>query len=358
MAAFLGCTPAELGERTIFDFLDETGGAAVREAFGASGPEWGRRDLRFRRPAGGEVWGSVRVTPLVDDAGKRTGVLAMVNDITDRKRAEEQIRGLNEELGNRIRERTAQLENMILALQVRNLEVERANQLKSEFLASVSHELRTPLNAILGFAELLEEESTGELNEKQRRFADHILGGAQHLLEVINDILDLSSIEAGKVKLNCEPLEVRQAVEDALDGIRPMAAGKGIHLRVEAEEVPAVQADPVRLKQILYNLLSNAVKFTGPGGAVWVEVREDGGAVAVAVCDNGVGIPAEEHEAIFNEFYQVGTTTRGVKEGTGLGLPITRLLVEQQGGMIRVESQPGRGSRFVFTLPALVRQPA
>ncbi len=236
-------------------------------------------------------------------------------------------------------------------LELRNREIERATQMKSRFLASMSHELRTPLNAIVGFSDLLGEERSGPLNDKQRRFVGHIRSGSAHLLQLINDILDLSKIEAGRVELQCETFSLPDVLPELYSLIRPLAASRKVHLENRVQDL-AVFADRVRFKQILFNLLSNAVKFTPPEGLITLESEADGDSVRISVTDTGVGIRPEDQEAVFQEFRQVGETTRGMQEGTGLGLAITKRLVERQGGRIWLESEPGKGSRFSFTLPA------
>ncbi len=283
--------------------------------------------------------------------GQPVFVRAIFSDITARRAAEAEIKALNETLEQRVLERTRQLAAVNRELELRNREVERANRLKSQFLASMSHELRTPLNAVIGFSELLNEETAGPMNEKQRRYIEHVLNGARHLLQLINDILDLAKVEAGQLLLRPEVFDLAEALPEVLSTIRPLAMSK--HITVEGRVAAGVNlyADRVRVKQILYNMLSNAVKFTPEGGQVWVEAQAAGKEARITVSDTGVGIPPEEHQAIFNEFYQVGTTTKGVKEGTGLGLAISRRLVEAHQGNIWVESEPGKGSRFSFTVP-------
>jgi signal transduction histidine kinase len=236
-------------------------------------------------------------------------------------------------------------------LEARQREAERLNRLKSEFIASVSHELRTPLHTIIGFAELLGEEDNGSLNEKQRRFLRHIRTDSDHLLGLINDVLDLSRIEAGGLALRAEPLRLREAISNSINAIRPFASSKPVQLQEGSIPEVEVLADPLRLKQILYNLLSNGVKFTEPGGEVTVTAAVDDQSVQVTVTDTGLGIAKEECDRIFDKFYQVGYTTTGVRQGTGLGLTICKQLVNMQGGSIWVESEPGTGSQFHFTLP-------
>ena len=286
----------------------------------------------------------ISLSPVHSEDGLRVG--AIIRDVTERKRAELEFRSLEDRFN---RELTA----TNIELQRRNDEVERANQLKSEFLASMSHELRTPLHTIIGFSELLAEQIQGPLNEKQRRFVEHIHRDSQHLLELINDILDLTKIESGKVELRIEPFDATAALEEVLGSCRPRAATRSI---VIASTVPLgtlLLADRLRFKEVLFNLMSNAIKFTPAGGSIAVSAAPANaeGFRAISVRDTGVGIPANQHEAIFDKFHQVGSTVRGVREGTGLGLAITQQLIEMHGGTIGVESAPGAGSCFTFTMP-------
>ncbi len=237
-------------------------------------------------------------------------------------------------------------------LELRNREVEHATKLKSKFLASMSHELRTPLNAIVGFSDLLAEEVPGELNPKQKRFVNHIKQGSAHLLQLINDILDLSKIEAGQLELHCEYFQVKDALPEVLSTIRPLAMAKSLQVEQKTDIDRPVYADRVRFKQILYNLLSNAVKFTPKGGRVSIECAEETDSISIRVTDTGIGIRATDQAMIFEEFRQVEGSKDSTQEGTGLGLAITKRLVEQQGGKISVTSELGKGSRFTFTLPA------
>jgi PAS domain S-box-containing protein len=292
-------------------------------------------ELHARRRDGSLFPVEISLSPIQTEGGMH--VTAVIRDVTERKRAEKEVRRLQLQY-------TGELE-------ARNREIERANRLKSEFLASMSHELRTPLHTIIGFAELLREGHEGVLSEAQSRFVNHIHRDSEHLLELINDVLDLSKIEAGGLTLKREIYPLTRSVGEALDAVRPGAAAKGIAIEERGERDSLVDADPLRVKEMLYNLLSNAVKFTPEGGEVWIETGEDAGFVRVTVGDTGIGIPATEQENIFDKFYQVGNTTRGVREGTGLGLSITKELVQMHGGWMEVESTPGEGSRFTFTLP-------
>jgi len=267
-------------------------------------------------------------------------IYAAARDITERKRAEEERRQF-----------TASLESANRELELRNREVERATHLKSKFLASMSHELRTPLNAIVGFSELLAEETAGQLNDKQRRFVNHIRQGASHLLQLINDILDLSKIEAGQLELHCEDFCIEDALPEVLSTIRPLAMSKNINVGQNLESNFSIYADRVRFKQVLYNLLSNAVKFTPKDGQIAIECGSDGHSAIISVSDTGIGIRRENHAMVFEEFRQVEGNQGNAQQGTGLGLAITKRLVEQQGGKISLQSELGRGSRFTFTVP-------
>jgi signal transduction histidine kinase len=231
-------------------------------------------------------------------------------------------------------------------------ELEAANRHKSEFLANVSHELRTPLNAIIGFSEVLLEKLFGELNDKQNEYVDDILSSGRHLLSLINDILDLSKIEAGRMELEVTTFHLPDAIENALLLVRERASRHGIKLeRVIDDRLGDFTGDERKVKQVLVNLLSNAVKFTPEGGQVKVEARLGDRAVIMSVADNGIGIAPEDQEAIFEEFRQVGSNYAHKREGTGLGLSLTRKFVELHDGKIWVESEPGKGSKFTFTLP-------
>jgi PAS domain S-box-containing protein len=288
--------------------------------------------LLARRKDGSEVPVEISLSPV--KSGKSFRVTAIIRDVTIQRQAEEKIRAAN------------------LQLEQRNREVERANRLKSEFLASMSHELRTPLHTIIGFSELLAEGMEGPLNEKQARFVRHVHQDALHLLELINDILDLSKIEAGRLELQLDSFDSREVINDALGAIHPLAESKHIVTTNRIGESLRIFADRVRFREILNNLLSNAVKFTPDGGNVWIE-REPApeGMVCFSIGDTGIGIAADDQDAVFDTFRQVGSTTRGVREGTGLGLAIVKRLVEMHGGEIRLESEVGKGSRFSFTMP-------
>jgi signal transduction histidine kinase len=231
-------------------------------------------------------------------------------------------------------------------------QLEAASRHKSEFLANMSHELRTPLNAIIGFSEVLIEKMFGELNDKQDEYLRDIYASGRHLLSLINDILDLSKIEAGRMELELSKFDLPSALENALTLVRERASRHGLTLRLDVDgRLDDLVADERKVKQILLNLLSNAVKFTPEGGRIVVAATLGDGAAEITVADTGIGIAPEDQAAVFEEFRQVGTDYARKHEGTGLGLALTKKFVELHGGTIWVKSVVGQGSTFGFTLP-------
>jgi signal transduction histidine kinase/putative methionine-R-sulfoxide reductase with GAF domain len=236
-------------------------------------------------------------------------------------------------------------------IEQKSRELEAASRHKSEFLANMSHELRTPLNAIIGFSEVLAEGMFGEVNDKQAEYLADILESGRHLLSLINDILDLSKIEAGRMELEPSSFNLPAAIENTLILVRERAQRRDIRLaRSVDDRLGTIRADERKVKQVLLNLLSNALKFTPEGGKVDVRARANGGVAEVSVADTGVGISPEDQQAVFEEFRQVGTSSKK-SEGTGLGLAISRKLIELHGGRLWLESALGAGSTFTFTLP-------
>jgi signal transduction histidine kinase/CheY-like chemotaxis protein len=228
--------------------------------------------------------------------------------------------------------------------------IERLNELKSDFLASMSHDLRTPLNSILGFSDLLTQGRAGVLNSRQQEFVNHVRGAADHLLSLINDVLDLAKVEAGRIDLQPEHMVLGEVLGEVLPSLQGIAVQKGITLDTP-EDHHSLYADRLRFKQIISNLVGNAIKFTPSGGRVSVSAVSSSEGIRIDVLDTGVGIAPEELVSIFEKFYQARSSPQ-IHGGTGLGLTITKKLVEQHGGKIWVESELGAGSRFVFTLPA------
>ncbi|MCH7913984.1 MAG: GAF domain-containing protein [Deltaproteobacteria bacterium] len=237
-------------------------------------------------------------------------------------------------------------------IEQKNQQLEAASHHKSEFLANMSHELRTPLNAVIGFSEVLGEKMFGELNEKQNEYVDDIHSSGQHLLSLINDILDLSKVEAGRMELELAKFDLPLTVENAITLVRERATRHGITLDAAIDErLGDFVGDERKIKQVLLNLLSNAVKFTPEGGRIGIKAIPVDGSVEISVSDTGIGITPEDQATIFEEFRQVGTADAQKHEGTGLGLTLAKKFVELHGGRIWVESEVGKGSTFTFTLP-------
>lgn len=303
---------------------------------------------------------SLRATP-VRGVGELTILIEAFNEmLAQTQKSEAALRQAHDQLELRVKERTAELEaakkeveefsySVIRAKE----EVERASKFKDQFLSTMSHELRTPLNAVLGFSDLLNEERYGPLNERQRRYVNHIHTAGKHLLRLINDILDLSKIEAGRLQLTIENVALKTTFAEVVDTMRPLADKKSQTLANFQDVDLSVQADPTRLKQVLMNLIGNAIKFTPEGGRIELAARKDGEMVRMEVRDSGPGIPPEEQKRIFEAFYRLRQSSNAA-EGTGLGLAITQRLVELHGGQLGLESQQGSGSCFYFTLSAVL----
>ncbi|HTM09866.1 MAG TPA: ATP-binding protein [Verrucomicrobiae bacterium] len=284
-------------------------------------------EVARRKKDGTSIEVSVAVSPIEDPTGRVTGFLHLSKDITEKKRYEERLKELD--------------------------------TMKSDFVSSVSHELRTPLTAIKGSVDNMLDGLTGELNEKQIRYLGRIKSNTDRLARLINDLLDLSRIEAGRIELKPARLEVATLARDITETLRPIAAEKMIEFEITPAKGPVTAwADRDKITQVIMNLIGNALKFTPSLGRITVAIECNGdGWVQVSIADTGPGIPRSEAEKIFDKFYQVASADRHKARGTGLGLSISKSLVEMHGGKIWMESEVGRGSTFFFTLPAL-RAPA
>jgi signal transduction histidine kinase len=257
------------------------------------------------------------------------------------------------QLEAKVHERTAELEATYRELEASHARLREVDQLKSDFLGNVSHELRTPLAAVKGYVDNLLDGVAGPITEKPRHYLGRVRDSADRLGRMVSDLLDLTRIEAGKIELAPQSLQVADLVDDALDGLRHVAAERRVQVTVDVPTCPPVWADPDKAHQVLTNLLANAVKFSPPGGQVSVAAAAEGaGLVRFTVRDTGPGIPSAERERVFDKFYQVGRVGGERPPGTGLGLTIARHLVELHGGRIWVEEAPGRGAAFVVLLPA------
>jgi signal transduction histidine kinase/CheY-like chemotaxis protein len=272
-------------------------------------------------------------------------------EVAERRHAQQEVMRLNEELERRVHERTAQLEESNRDLLAATREAENANRAKSEFLSNMSHELRTPLNAIIGFGQLLSHEDAASAGpERNRSFVQHIVDAGNHLLTLINEILNLAQIESGKVSISLEPVDLREVLEECHALTRTASAQRGIRLVFPMETTLSVHADRTRLKQVLLNLLSNAVKYNREHGAVLVECTAgDQGRVRIAVQDTGAGLTPDQLRALFQPFNRLGRDKTSI-EGSGIGLVLTKRLVELMGGTIGVASVPGTGSTFWIDL--------
>jgi two-component system CheB/CheR fusion protein len=268
-------------------------------------------------------------------AEKEKIILLAIEDITERREIESGLAKAHAELGELAGE------------------LKRAARIKSEFLANMSHELRTPLNSINGFSEVLYDETFGKLNEKQKKYVTNVLTSGKHLLLLINQILDVAKVEAGKMTLTSTKLSLKSLLNEMTNLVADMAGKKGLRISVDiAPDLPDIEADDLKVREVLYNLLSNAVKFTPEGGDIGIRATASASSIEVVVWDAGIGIAKENIEKVFEGFFRVDTPYSRVTEGTGLGLPLSRKLVELHGGRLSVESEGlNKGTSVRFTLP-------
>jgi two-component system cell cycle sensor histidine kinase PleC len=293
---------------------------------------------------------------IMNERGEPIAIVSVLHDLTKEveiERLYETLKTLNSELEERIRLATADLAEQNARLQWQSQEVERANRLKSEFLASMSHELRTPINALIGYSALLIDGVLGEINDRQRDALRRGRAAAEHLLALINDILDLAKIEAGKMPLHLEDVELRDVIAEVSQQIEPMVRKKALDFVIDIGlECPALHTDRTKVRQVLLNLLSNAVKFTPTGGEVQVRIGwTAGGGQYISVRDNGPGIPADEIPVVLSAFGQGSIAIKSAEQGTGLGLPIVQGLLALHGGEFQLHSKLREGTEAVAIFP-------
>ncbi len=297
-------------------------------------------EVRFKHKDGTSYWVSMSSIPQISESGEQQ-LIIVAQDITERKQMEHELQERNERLD-------AQNEELI----EKTWEVERATQLKSEFLANMSHELRTPLNVIIGFSQLMVDGVPGKISEEQRQCLSDVLDSSQHLLNLINGVLDLSRIESGKEELNTRDITLTEVIESLSRTMMPILAPREQSLDIEVEEgLPLLHADKAKLRQVILNLVDNASKYTPDRGKLKIEAVRNGGWCRVSVIDNGIGIKEEDRERIFEPFCRLDNSLAEERGGVGLGLTLVKQIVEMYGGQIWIESEYGRGSRFTFTVP-------
>ncbi len=357
LANLLRATPEEMVGRRIFDYMDDESAAAAKDNLRRRrAGEEDSFDFRWRRKDGSEFWSIVAAKPMYDAEGRHRGSLVAVTDISRRKQAEEAVIRARNELEERVAERTEALALEVQERRRAEADAQAASQTKSLFLANRSHELRTPLNAILGYSELLLEEAE-DRETQQTTDIDRIRGAAEHLLDLINNILDLSKIEAAKMEISAEEFVLGELLADVRSTILPLMIKGQNRLQITCSaEKRSIVTDRTKLKQIVLNLLSNASKFTQKG---WVDLRVELGWVdgvewlTVDVADTGIGIPEHKLANLFHVFSQVDDAVARRTGGTGLGLAISRELCRLLGGEISVRSAVGEGTTFTIHIPVL-----
>jgi PAS domain S-box-containing protein len=348
VCALLNCTPDQALGRSAWDYVapdqQESVRASMLERI-STGNETGPIECEYMLDDGSRIAVEIRENLIRDENGLVTGVCRSLMDVTERNLSAIAARKV-EQYAMELRNKNEQLHRALDAAR-------SATEAKSRFLASVSHELRTPLNGIIGFSEMMHDGRLGDVTADQREVMGDILDSARHLLQLINDILDLHKVEAGRMEFRPEPCRLESLATEVRDIVRPLAEKKNIQLTTEVAADLTALIDPSRFKQVLYNYLSNAVKFTGRDGAVVVRLTHEGEMhFRLEVADTGTGISAAEIPRLFQEFQQL-PNSRKAEQGTGLGLALTRHIVEAQGGTVSVRSELGKGSVFSAVLPVL-----
>ena len=317
-------------------------------------------EFRVVWPDGSTHWIASRGEFNLSADGRPLRMRGAVVEITERKQAEHAMRQLTQQLEQGVMDRTTELQATQLELSAKNHElqtqykrVQEANRLKSEFLANMSHELRTPLNAIIGFSELMHDGKTGPVSDQQKEYLGDVLSSAQHLLQLINDVLDLAKVESGKMEFHYAYADLRKIIGEVCDVLRTLTARTGIKIVVQVDpQLQEVLVDSSKMKQVLYNYLSNALKFSAEGGQVETRAQQiDANTYCIEVEDHGIGISSDDIPRLFTEFQQLDLSTSKKYPGTGLGLALTKRIVEAQGGSVGVSSISGKGSIFYVTLP-------
>ena len=344
-----------MGRMLVEEFIEEDYKASFQDVLDKAlvGDETSNFEMSLNTKKGERVLLLLGTTTRRDDSGIVVGVVSVGQDITLRKRIEEELVQERKNLEIIVGQRTEVLRHSLSSLEAVNHQLQQADRHKRRFLSTMSHELRTPLNAILGFSDLLKGKHYGPLNEKQSSYVEHIEGSGKHLLALINDLLDIAKIDAGQIEADLEPFSLVAVIDSVTAMMTFKFQEKGLAFEVEMAnqlEEPFIGDNKI-CKQILFNLLSNAAKFTPDGGKVAVRAVVENGFVKVSVSDTGIGIPIDQQEMIFSEFYQADDPSGRLQEGIGIGLALTRRHVELLGGEIWVESEPSKGSTFTFTLP-------
>lgn len=359
LCEMVGYAEAELLGKNILFFMNDSDAQRVKELIDAMKQDeiaTARIEHRTRRIDGTTFDTETSFYTRLDSSARVTSFYGFTRDITERKKAEKLRDQFTESLKREVDARTKDLNDAFEKQRKYLDEILKASQFKSDFMSTMSHELRTPLNAIIGFTEILLEGLYGTLNEKQLEFMENVHSSADHLLDMISKILDISRIEAGKLQLNLEPVSVREILDVVNNTVKQMYTNKGLEFTIEGmDEDIVVNADPIRIKEILLNLLSNAIKYTIEG-SITIKIADKPEMCEFNITDTGIGIAEKDHDRIFKEFERIDSPISRETEGSGLGLSLTKRLVILHGGEISFTSQENVGSTFTFTIPKLVQE--